>query len=185
MTTIAQTHNHASEQTRQRAEVPKISPENDKYRFTGRSALVEGKVLWEIVATKNFTIFPGNDKTGHGVQIKKGDKGGFLEDESQLDFRTNAWVGEKVGVIGEFAVTGDRTLVKAGYEDMASAQRVDGSNSNSSRTKRRYISMATMVTDAPDAKTELVSHHRLIGLLRSTTTDETPERVISMPSNYG
>ena len=56
--------------------------ENKKYKLTGESIAVEGKTLYRIEALKDFG------------EIKKGDKGGFIESENNLAHEGNAWVSD-------------------------------------------------------------------------------------------
>ena len=60
--------------------------ENKKYKLTGESIAVEGKTLYRIEALKDFG------------EIKKGDKGGFIESENNLAHEGNAWVSDDVCV---------------------------------------------------------------------------------------
>ena len=56
--------------------------ENKKYRLTDETIEVEGKTLYRIEALKDF------------CEIKKGDKGGFIESENNLAHEGNAWVSD-------------------------------------------------------------------------------------------
>lgn len=51
-----------------------------KYKLTDETIEVEGKSLYRIEALKDF------------CEIKKGDKGGFIESEDNLSHEGNAWV---------------------------------------------------------------------------------------------
>ena len=51
-----------------------------KYKLTDETIEVEGKALYRIEALKDF------------CEIKKGDKGGFIESEDNLSHEGNAWV---------------------------------------------------------------------------------------------
>ena len=53
---------------------------NKKYKLTDETIEVEGKILYRIEALKDF------------CEIKKGDKGGFIESENNLSHEGNAWV---------------------------------------------------------------------------------------------
>ena len=53
-----------------------------KYKLTGESIEVKGKTLYRIEALKDFG------------EIKKGDKGGFIESENNLEHEGDAWVSD-------------------------------------------------------------------------------------------
>ncbi len=74
-------------------QVPHISKENTHYGFTSKTVQIGGeKTLYQIVATGNF----GN--------VRKGDVGGFIESEKNLDFNSNAWVHAGDMVLGRARV---------------------------------------------------------------------------------
>ena len=56
--------------------------ENKKYKLTSESIEVKGKTLYRIEALKDFG------------EIKKGDKGGFIESENNLEHEGDAWVSD-------------------------------------------------------------------------------------------
>ena len=66
-----------------------------KYKLTEETIIVNGKTLYRIEALKDF----GN--------VKKGDKGGFLEKESNLSQYNNCWVFGKAKVYGNARVYGN------------------------------------------------------------------------------
>ena len=66
--------------------------ENKKYKLTGESIEVKGKTLYRIEALKDFG------------EIKKGDKGGFIESENNLAHEGNAWVSDNARVYGDACV---------------------------------------------------------------------------------
>ena len=66
-----------------------------KYKLTYETIEVEGKALYRIEALKDF------------CEIKKGDKGGFIESEDNLSHEGNAWVTDDACVCGTARVTDD------------------------------------------------------------------------------
>ena len=66
--------------------------ESKKYKLTGESIEVKGKTLYRIEALKDFG------------EIKKGDKGGFIESENNLAHEGNAWVSDNARVYGDACV---------------------------------------------------------------------------------
>ena len=66
-----------------------------KYKLTDETIEVEGKVLYRIEALKDF------------CEIKKGDKGGFIESEDNLSHEGNAWVYDDACVYDNALVTDD------------------------------------------------------------------------------
>ena len=66
--------------------------ENKKYRLTDETIEVEGKTLYRIEALKDF------------CEIKKGDKGGFIESENNLAHEGDAWVSDNAHVYGDACV---------------------------------------------------------------------------------
>ena len=69
--------------------------ENKKYKLTDETIEVEGKILYRIEALKDFG------------EIKKGDKGGFIESENNLSHEGNAWVYDDACVYDNALVTDD------------------------------------------------------------------------------
>lgn len=66
-----------------------------KYKLTDETIEVEGKTLYRIEALKDF------------CEIKKGDKGGFIESEDNLSHEGNAWVYDDACVYDNALVTDD------------------------------------------------------------------------------
>ena len=66
-----------------------------KYKLTDETIEVEGKALYRIEALKDF------------CEIKKGDKGGFIESEDNLSHKGNAWVYDDACVYDNALVTDD------------------------------------------------------------------------------
>ena len=66
-----------------------------KYKLTDEKIEVEGKTLYRIEALKDF------------CEIKKGDKGGFIESEDNLSHEGNAWVYDDACVYDNAWVTDD------------------------------------------------------------------------------
>jgi carbonic anhydrase/acetyltransferase-like protein (isoleucine patch superfamily) len=81
----------------------KIQP---KYKLTDESIEVDGVKLFRIEALKDF-------QTTHGFLVKAGDRGGFIEKESNLSHKIRAsnnqgsWVSENARVYGEAQVYGN------------------------------------------------------------------------------
>ena len=69
--------------------------ENKKYRLTDETIEVEGKTLYRIEALKDF------------CEIKKGDKGGFIESENNLAHEGDAWVSGDAWVYDNARVSGN------------------------------------------------------------------------------
>jgi predicted acyltransferase (DUF342 family) len=67
-----------------------------KYKFTEESIKVDGVTLFRIEALRNIPF--------HGV--KAGDKGGFIEKESNLSQKGNAWVSGDARVYEDAQVRG-------------------------------------------------------------------------------
>ena len=63
-----------------------------KYKLTDETIEVKGKTLYRIEALKDF------------CEIKKGDKGGFIESENNLAHEGNAWVSDNARVYGDACV---------------------------------------------------------------------------------
>src|SRR5574344_591267 len=63
-----------------------------KYRITDESVVVNGKTLYRIEALKDFG------------DVKKGDKGGFIEKEYNLSQKDNCWVYDNAKVYGNAEV---------------------------------------------------------------------------------
>lgn len=66
-----------------------------KYKLTDETINVGGKKLCRIEALKDFG------------DVKKGDKGGFIEDEHNLSHDGNSWVYDNACVYGNARVCGD------------------------------------------------------------------------------
>ena len=69
--------------------------ENKKYKLTSESIEVKGKTLYRIEALKDFG------------EIKKGDKGGFIESENNLEHEGDAWVSDDACVYNNARVYGN------------------------------------------------------------------------------
>lgn len=65
-----------------------------KYKFTGETREILGRTVHRIVAVRSF----GN--------VKKGDKGGWIEKESNLSHECNCWVYDDASVYGNASVYG-------------------------------------------------------------------------------
>ena len=72
--------------------------ENKKYKLTDETIDVKGKTLYRIEALKDFG------------EIKKGDKGGFIESENNLAHEGNAWVSDNARVYGDANVCDDSSV---------------------------------------------------------------------------
>lgn len=68
--------------------------ENKKYKLTDETIDIEGKTLYRIEALKDFG------------EIKKGDKGGFIESENNLAHDGDAWVSDDAWVYDNARVCG-------------------------------------------------------------------------------
>ena len=66
-----------------------------KYKLTDETINLNGATLYRIEALKDFG------------EIKKGDKGGFIESENNLSHEGNAWVSDDACVYGSACVYGD------------------------------------------------------------------------------
>lgn len=66
-----------------------------KYKLTDETINLNGATLYRIEALKDFG------------EIKKGDKGGFIESEDNLSHEGNAWVSDDACVYGSACVYGD------------------------------------------------------------------------------
>jgi len=87
---------------------PKISEDNDKFEFTGEQTTVKdetGKehIVYRIRAKKDI-IVNGN------IVAHKGDLGGFIEKEENLDYKSNAWVSGNAKVYGDAKVSGNALI---------------------------------------------------------------------------
>lgn len=69
-----------------------------KYKLTEESISFNGKTLYRIEAVIDF----GN--------VKKGQKGGFVETESNLSHDGNAWVSDNADVFGDAKVYGNANV---------------------------------------------------------------------------
>ena len=85
-------------------EMPKTSKDNDRYEFTGKYITFENNgethTVYRIRAKKDII-----DKNGR-IIARKGDLGGFIEKEENLDYHSNAWVSGNIWVSGDADVTG-------------------------------------------------------------------------------
>ena len=63
-----------------------------KYKLTEESMVVNGKTLYRIEALKDFD------------NVKKGDKGGFVENKNNLSQYNNCWVFDNAKVYGNAEV---------------------------------------------------------------------------------
>ena len=66
-----------------------------KYKLTSETIRINGKTLYRIEALRDFG------------EIKKGDKGGFIEKESNLSHEDLCWVYDDAKVYGKARVYGD------------------------------------------------------------------------------
>ena len=66
--------------------------ETKKYRLTEETINVNGKTLYRIEALKDFS------------NVRKGDKGGFIENEENLSQSDDCWVYDNAEVFGEAKV---------------------------------------------------------------------------------
>jgi len=89
-------------------ELPKISKENKKFVFTEETKTVVGSdgkehILHRIRAMRDMILGGGS------IVVHKGDLGGFIEKEENLDFseKSNAWVFEGAMVYESAHVTDD------------------------------------------------------------------------------
>ncbi len=69
-----------------------------KYKFTEETIYVDGRTLYRIEALKDFS------------DVKKGNKGGFIENESNLSQNGNCWVYDDAMVCGNAKVS-DNAMV--------------------------------------------------------------------------
>lgn len=74
-----------------------------KYDFTGETKVIDGITLHQIRALRNLNSRP----------IKKGDLGGYIESETNLDQNGNAWVHTRAVVYGTAFVTGGAVVADA------------------------------------------------------------------------
>jgi carbonic anhydrase/acetyltransferase-like protein (isoleucine patch superfamily) len=66
-----------------------------KYEITKESILFEGEILYRIRSLKNFR------------NVKKGDLGGFIQNETNLSHYDSCWIGDSAKVYGFAIVSGD------------------------------------------------------------------------------
>ncbi len=78
-----------------RTETPALSKENTKFGFTGETLDVDGRTLYRIVALRDFG------------KIRKGEIGGFIENEDNLDFNSNAWIADNAQAAEYSRVSGN------------------------------------------------------------------------------
>ena len=69
-----------------------------KYKITEETININGRTLYRIEALKDF-----ND-------VKKGDKGGYVEDEENLSQRCNCWIYDNAMVCDDARVYGDAVV---------------------------------------------------------------------------
>ena len=69
-----------------------------KYKLTDETIKLNGVTLYRIEALKDFG------------EIKKGDKGGFIESENNLAHEGNAWVSDNARVYGDANVCDDSSV---------------------------------------------------------------------------
>lgn len=69
-----------------------------KYKLTDETINLNGATLYRIEALKDFG------------EIKKGDKGGFIESENNLAHEGNAWVSDNARVYGDANVCDDSSV---------------------------------------------------------------------------
>jgi hypothetical protein len=81
-----------------RQETPSLSKENTKFGFTDETLEVDGRTLYRIVALKDFS------------NIRKGEIGGFIENEDNLDFNSNAWIADTAQAYQHSRVSGSARL---------------------------------------------------------------------------
>ena len=72
--------------------------EENKYKLTEESIKFNGKTLYRIESVRAFS------------NIKKGDKGGFIESERNLSHDGNAWVSDNAIVCGYARVSGNASV---------------------------------------------------------------------------
>ena len=88
---------------------PKISKDNDKFEFTDEPPITvkdeTGKehIVYRIRANKDIIV---NGK----IVAHKGDLGGFIEKEENLDYKSNAWVSGDAKVYGDAKVSGNALI---------------------------------------------------------------------------
>ena len=68
---------------------------NSKYEFTGKTLELKGKTLRQIKAIKSFG------------SVAKGETGGYIESEANLDVSGDAWVSSNARVSGDALVYGN------------------------------------------------------------------------------
>ena len=79
-----------------------------KYKLTDETIEVDGKTLYRIEALKDFS------------NVKKGDKGGFIEKEENLSHASNAWIFDDAKVFND-AIIFDNAMVYNNAEVFDSA----------------------------------------------------------------
>jgi len=89
-------------------ELPKISKDNKKFTFVDETKTVIGSdgkehILHRIKANRDLVLADG------GIVVRKGELGGFIEKEENLDFseNSNAWVFDDAMIYEDAHVTGD------------------------------------------------------------------------------
>ncbi|WP_375617080.1 hypothetical protein [Bartonella sp. AP58NXGY] len=98
--------------------ISKITPVNKKktskkYEFTGEMDFVTGLILYRIRALRDF------------ADVKAGDLGGYIENESNLSHKGNCWVYDKARVFQNARVSGN-AKVKSFFVDVCGNARIYG-----------------------------------------------------------
>ena len=75
-----------------------------KYELTGISMNVDGATLHRIRALKDFELFDG-------YKVHKGELGGWIESEWNLDQRGNCWVRDNA-IVRDYALVRDNAIVR-------------------------------------------------------------------------
>ncbi|CDO48672.1 phage related protein [Bartonella tribocorum] len=84
-----------------------------KYEFTGEMDFVTGLILYRIRALRDFG------------DVKAGDLGGYIENESNLSHKGNCWVYDKARVFQNARVSGN-AKVKSFFVDVCGNARIYG-----------------------------------------------------------
>lgn len=83
---------------------------DSKYKFTGKSKVIDGETVWQIEATESF-------KAPDGSEVKAGDKGGWIASKDNLSASDNAWVGKDASVRGNAKVMDEAMVL--GHADVS------------------------------------------------------------------
>lgn len=101
-----------------------------KYEFTGETKSILGCTLRRIRAIKDF----GN--------VKKGDMGGWIENERNLSHDGNAWVADEACVFGNARVFGDvyifRNVLLSGDASASGKIKIYGNGWLCGKTLKQY-----------------------------------------------